>query len=133
MQFRHAAFVVRDVPATVACYQRAFGFSLRFMHPSQGYAELNTGETLLSFIGEAFLESDDLFGGMAIRQNRRELAPIASLMALVTQELEADWKRALEAGCTVIKSPEPKPWGQTVGYLRDLDGIIVESATPSPR
>jgi catechol 2,3-dioxygenase-like lactoylglutathione lyase family enzyme len=43
LHFRYSAFFVRDVPATVAFYDKAFGFKQRYMHPSSGYAELDTG------------------------------------------------------------------------------------------
>lgn len=48
LQFRAAAFFVQDVPATVHFYKSAFGLKLRYMHPSSGYAELETGPTLLA-------------------------------------------------------------------------------------
>jgi uncharacterized glyoxalase superfamily protein PhnB len=103
------------------------------MHPSQGYAELATGETLLAFVGEAFIETTSLFGGLTYTPSRTAAAPPAQIVALVTSDMEADWQRALAAGATVVKVPEPKPWGQTTGYLRDLNGVIVELCTRSPR
>jgi lactoylglutathione lyase len=39
----------------------------------------------------------------------------------------------MQAGATIVKEPEAKPWGQTAGYLRDINGIIVELCTQSPR
>jgi len=47
--------------------------------------------------------------------------------------VQADWERAISAGAAIAKEPEPKPWGQTVGYLRDCNGAIVELCTRSPR
>jgi catechol 2,3-dioxygenase-like lactoylglutathione lyase family enzyme len=38
LHFRYSAFFVSDVPATVAFYDKAFGFRLRYMHPSSGDA-----------------------------------------------------------------------------------------------
>ena len=34
-------------------------------------------------------------------------------------------QRAKEAGATIVAEPEAKPWGQTSGFLRDIDGNIV--------
>ena len=62
-----------------------------------------------------------------------ELDPVATQIALWSDEIESDWKRAVAAGAVIVKPLEPKPWGQTAGYLRDQDGIIVELCTPSPR
>jgi uncharacterized glyoxalase superfamily protein PhnB len=38
--------------------------------------------------------------------------------------------RAVEAGGTTYVEPIDKPWGQTVAYLRDPNGLLVEIATP---
>lgn len=133
VQFRYTGFFVRDVPATVRFYHDAFGLELRYMHPSSGYAELETGDTLLAFVGEDFLQDAALLGALGTRPNRPDVDPIAAQIAFVTRDLNADWARAVAAGATIVKKPEAKPWGQTVGYLRDPDGILVELCTPSPR
>lgn len=130
---RYMGFYVQDVPATVDFYRRAFGIALRYLHPSQGYAELATGETLLAFVSEEFLQAADLLGGIEVTSSRPGNRPIGAQIALVSHDLDRDWRRAIEAGAKVLKLPEPKPWGQTVGYLRDLNGVLVELCTPSPR
>ena len=133
MLFRYSGLFVPDVPATVTFYERAFGFGLRYIHPSNGYAELETGATLLAFVSEDFLRTADLLGGTPTRPNRPDLDPIAAQVAFVTDDLPRDWNRAVAAGAVVVKEPEPKPWGQTIGFVRDLNGFIVELGTVSPR
>ena len=133
LHFRYAGFFVRDVPTTVDFYAKAFGLALRYMHPTKGYAELETGDTLLAFVGEEFAQKAALLGETEIRTNRPDAQPIAAQTAFVTDDMESDWRRAVAAGAIVVKNPEPKPWGQIVGYLRDCDGVIVELCTPSPR
>ena len=133
LALRCTGFFVEDVPQTVSFYQAAFGLNLRYLHPSTGYAELETGETLLAFVSEGFIEDADLLGGSPIRTNRHDMAPIAAWIAFVTADMDGDWQRALTAGATVVKLPEAKPWGQVVGYLRDLNGVIDELCTKSPR
>lgn len=130
---RYTGFYVQDVPATVEFYRRAFGIEMRYLHPTQGYAELATGETILAFVAEEFLKTADLLGGIDVTCSRPGKMPIGAQIALVSQDFDRDWRRAVEAGATVLKLPEPKPWGQTVGYLRDLNGVLVELCTPSPR
>lgn len=129
----YTAFFVENVPQTVAFYQAAFGIPLKYMHPSQGYAELRTGATLLAFIGEAFTAEQRLLGDAKLRTNRATADPIAAQLAFVSSDIGRDWSRAVQAGAKVLKSPEPKPWGQTVGYLLDPNGIIVELCTPPTR
>ncbi len=59
--------------------------------------------------------------------------PIGAQIALVSHDLDRDWQRAVAAGAAVVKLPEAKPWGQVVGYLKDVNGVIVELCTPSLR
>jgi lactoylglutathione lyase len=133
LRFRYSGMFVADVAATVSFYEKAFGFRLRYLHPSRGYAELETGETLIAFVGDAFIEAAKLLGDLTYAPNRPGDVPCAFQLALVTDDMERDWARALEAGATILKAPEAKPWGQTTGYLRDCNGAIVELCTPSPR
>lgn len=34
-------------------------------------------------------------------------------------------QRAVQNGAVPVREPEDKEWGQKVGYVRDLDGIVV--------
>lgn len=34
-------------------------------------------------------------------------------------------QRAVENGAVEVSQPEDKEWGQKVGYVRDIDGIVV--------
>ena len=133
LNFRYTGFFVADVPATVSFYEKAFGFTLRYMHPSSGYAELETGDTLLCFVSDGFVAGAGLIGGMAYTPNRTADDPVAAQVAFVSDDIAADWARAVAAGATVVKLPEAKPWGQTAGYLRDCNGVLVELNTRSPR
>ncbi|MBO6896680.1 MAG: hypothetical protein JJ868_04820 [Shimia sp.] len=40
------------------------------------------------------------------------------------------FERALAAGCAPVSKPNEVPWGQTISYVRDLNGCLVEIATP---
>ena len=51
-------------------------------------------------------------------------------MAFVTDDVAAAHARAVAAGATEILSPEPKPWGQVVSYVRCPDGTLVELCSP---
>src|SRR5262245_48710378 len=77
LHFRCTALFVPDVPATVEFYL-AFGLALRYMHPSSGYAELDTGETLLAFVGESFIETTSLLGGLSYVPSRTDAPPPAA-------------------------------------------------------
>jgi lactoylglutathione lyase len=133
LEFRGAHVVVKDVPKTVKFYGRAFGLSLKYMHPTQGYAELASGAVLLAFISEEFIETTNLLGTLKYQKNRREHDAGGSQLVFVSTNIADDYTRALRAGAVMLKSPELKPWGQTVGYLRDINGYMVELCTPQTR
>lgn len=133
LQLGYTGIFVGDVAATVSFYVRAFGLNLRYLHPNGGYAEMETGATLLCFVGEGFIDSARLLGDRSLHANSRLAPASGAQIAFVSNNLSADWTRALQAGAEVVCPPEAKPWGQTVGYLSDLNGFIVEICTPSPR
>jgi uncharacterized glyoxalase superfamily protein PhnB len=56
--------------------------------------------------------------------------PAATEIALVDEDVAAAHARALEAGARELAPPKQKPWGQTVSYVRDPNGILVELCTP---
>lgn len=112
---------VRDVALTVSFYERAFGLSLRFMHESGKYAELETGSTALAFSDELDVP---LVGQFAL--NRSDQRPPGAEVALVVDDVPAAYARALSGGATPVLAPALKPWGQTVSYVRDLNGVLVE-------
>lgn len=49
MKFAYTIIYVPDVAASLEFFEKAFGFSRRFLHESGTYGELETGETTLSF------------------------------------------------------------------------------------
>jgi lactoylglutathione lyase len=118
---------VADVAASVEFYERAFGLSRRFVAEGGDYAELETGSTALAFAAH------ELAGRnvpIAYRATTRRRQPPAFEVALVTDDVPAAVTRAVEAGAALIAPPHEQPWGQTVAYVRDREGVLVELATP---
>jgi lactoylglutathione lyase len=126
MRFGFAIVYVPDVPATIAFWEQAFGLARRFVVEGGDYGELETGGTVLAFASEALAASH----GFAIRPNRAGEDPAGFEVALVTEDVQAAFDRAVAAGATPASDPEQKPWGQTVGYVRDPNGVLVELCTP---
>jgi uncharacterized glyoxalase superfamily protein PhnB len=116
---------VRDVEATVDFYEKAFGLKRRFVHES-GYAEMDTGETALAFASESVVADN----GNQFTPTRPGRKPPAIEIALVSDNPAASYKRAIAAGAAGIAEPTDKPWGQVVGYVRDLNGFLVEVCSP---
>ncbi len=122
MKLGYTILYVADVPATIAFYEKAFGLSRRFVHESNLYAELETGGTTLAFAGEPMATTN----GFAIRPNRLGDVAAGFEIAFVTDDPETAYRKAVGAGASAVKPPVKKPWGQVVGYVRDLNGCLVE-------
>ncbi|HSI51258.1 MAG TPA: VOC family protein [Ideonella sp.] len=126
MQFAYTILYVPDVPAAVDFYERAFGLARRFVHEGGQYAEMETGATALAFASEALSEAN----GLAIRPNTSRDIAAGIEICLATETPEQAYERAVAAGATPLKPVTQKPWGQRVGYVRDLNGCLVELCSP---
>ncbi|MEG0984674.1 VOC family protein [Algoriella sp.] len=51
-------------------------------------------------------------------------------IGFTTDNVEQTIVTAVDAGAIVVEKPKIKPWGQTVAYIRDLDGFLIELCTP---
>ncbi len=126
MRLGYVIIHVPDVPAALAFYERAFGFKRRFLAPGGEYGELQSGGTTLAFAAETLIAQYAL----GVRENRPNQAPAAVEIGLVTDDVAAAYAKAIAAGATAAKPPAEKPWGQTVAYVRDLNGFLVEICSP---
>jgi len=122
---------VNDVSASLAFYEKAFGLSRRFFNDDNGkaYGELETGAARLAFASLG-LAHEHLKQEVVVASLHK--APLGFEIALVTADVPALYARAVKAGATAVSEPATKPWGQTVAYLRDQDGHLVELCTPLP-
>ncbi len=56
--------------------------------------------------------------------------PLGVEIALVTDDVTFAHSNAIKSGAVELKSPESKPWGQEVSYVRCPSGILIELCTP---
>jgi lactoylglutathione lyase len=127
MRFGYTIVYVADVTQAIDFYERAFALTRRFVAEDGSYGELETGATTLA------LASYDLVGSVVpggVRRHDSSSEPAAVEIGFVTDDVAAAWDHALAAGATAVLRPVVKPWGQTVAYVRDLDGMLVEICTP---
>ena len=132
LRLGYTVYYVPDVRKTVDFYSKAFGLRMRYMHPSGEYAEMETGQTLLAFSGEALVKAS-LLGDLNYHRNRPDAAPIGAQPAFVVDDLAGAIAKAVAAGAVQITEPDAKPWGQTVAFIRDINGLLVELCTPPIR
>ena len=127
MKYGYTIIYVSSVEETLEFYQKAFGFNIKMIHESKTYGELDTGGTILAFasheLGEMNLRGKYLKGNI-------DDQPFGIELAFVTEDIHTAYEKAITQGAVSIKLPEEKPWGQVVGYLRAIDGSIIELCTP---
>src|SRR3954467_1776517 len=93
MRFGYTILYVRDVPASVEFYERAFGLERRLVHESGQYAEMETGATALAFAARDLAAEnlpDELRPGPPGDHPSYEVC-------LVTEDVGAGFKRAVDA------------------------------------
>lgn len=127
MRFAYAIVYVENVAATLAFYEAAFGFQRKFITPELDYGELHTGETTIAFAALPLGEENFKQG---FEPSSRWNKPLGVEFAFTTDQPGAAFQRALDAGATPLEPLTEKIWGQTVGYVRDINGFLIEICTP---
>jgi lactoylglutathione lyase len=118
---------VSDVEKSITFYESAFGFQRKFITPENDYGELSTGETTLSFTSKTLANSNLKNGFLESTLLNK---PFGIELGLVTENVETVIEKAITLGAILVEAPKQKPWGQTVAYIRDLDGFLIEVCTP---
>lgn len=118
---------VNDVSKSIEFYELSFGFERKFITPENDYGELLTGETTISFVSKDLANSNLKNGFIESSQLEK---PFGIELALVTDNVQEVIGKALTHGAIETEPPIQKPWGQTVGYIRDIDGFLLEICTP---
>ncbi|WP_019868218.1 VOC family protein [Methylovulum miyakonense] len=127
MKLGYTIIYVPNVTESLAFFEAAFGLSRRFLHETGNYGELETGATTLAFASHALGKINLPSGFVAANESSK---PLGFEIALVTATVVKAHANALAAGATEVKSPEQKPWGQVVSYVRCPDGTLVEICSP---
>lgn len=125
MKLGYTLFYVDNVEQTMNFYALAFGFEKGFVHENQ-YGEMITGETKIGFVNHQTASSH----GFEYEKAQLQSKPFAFEIGLITNDVDSAYKKALSAGATPVCTPKKKPWGQTVSYVRDCNGFLVEICSP---
>lgn len=126
VQFGYTILYVTDVEKSVSFYEKSFGFSRKFVTPDNDYGELETGQTTISFASKK-LASASLKNGFI--ESSLEQKPFAIELGFVTDNVAGLVDTAVHNGAILIEEPKEKPWGQTVAYIRDPEGFLLEICT----
>ncbi len=128
MKLAYMILYVQDVEEAAKFYERAFGLARGFADPNGDYLALKSGETILSFAREEFVKGN----GVRFSPVRADASPPGIEIGFIVDDVDAAYRRALDAGAMPWFEPKPQSWGQVVSYVRDPNGFLVEIASPPP-
>lgn len=127
IKFGYSIVYVANVPQILDFYDRAFGFKTKFLHSEHDYGELDTGNTIIGFANHQLGKMNLPDGYLPTDVNT---LPFGMELVLVTNDVIQAFEKALTEGAIAIQPPSVKPWGQTVAYLRDPEGTLIELCNP---
>lgn len=125
VKFGYTILYVEDVERALRFYESAFGLTIKFMTEEKDYGELETGGTTLAFANYSVAK----FNGVNL-QKLEGVDPFSFEIVLVANQIDEVFAKAIEGGGVSVATPSQKPWGQTVGYLKDINGYLIELCTP---
>jgi len=115
---------VDDVSETLDFYENAFSLEKAMLHESKEYGELCTGSTTLSFSSIKLMKE---LGKNAAKPNTHTHS---FEIAFETDDVKTALSKALQAGALLVQEAKDMPWGQTVAYVTDNNGFLIEICTP---
>lgn len=127
MTYAYTILYVHDVQRAMTFYQKTFALQEKFCSPERDYGELLTGGVTLAF-ARFELAASNLSRGFTRADS--SAAPFGIEIGFESDDVDGTVRKALAAGATLYEKAQPKPWGQTVAYVRDLDGFLVEIGSP---
>ena len=124
LKFGYTIVYVENVPSILEFYGRAFGFATKFLHEAgNDYGELDTGTTIIGFANHQLGKMNLPDGYQTVNPNHQ---PLGMELVFVTDDVEQAFQKAIAEGAIALQPPIVKPWGQTVAYLRDIEGTLIE-------
>jgi len=124
MQFAYMIQYVKDVAQTIDFYENAFGLKRKMIHESGDYGEMDTGTTTLAFAAKALMQQIGKNPSLPVSGNPSHET------AFTTDDVPAALEVAISAGAQKVQDPTEMPWGQTIAYVNDINGFLVEICTP---
>ena len=112
----------RDVANKMAFYEHAFGMQKGQLADKAVYGEMLGGDVKLQFVQEDFARHyvQDFV------PNRLERPAPGIEIGFIFDDVAAAYHRAIDRGCTSFAAPEKRPWGPTIAFVRDDEGVLVE-------
>jgi len=124
LKFKYTILYVNDVVETFNFYEKAFGLTRKMQHESGEYGELDTGSTILAFSSHKLMKE--------LEKNPAKPNPKTPTfeIAFETDDVKTALSNALKAGAILVQDAADMPWGQTIAYVTENNGFLVEICTP---
>lgn len=127
IKYAYTILYVEDVKKTMTFFQDTFNFKQKLLTPENDYGEISSGETTLAF-ASLELGNSNFDNGFLI--SNADKKPFGVELAFTTSDVEKLVEKAIKNGATQLAETVLKPWGQTVSYVRDINGFIIEICSP---
>ncbi|SFC68036.1 VOC family protein [Pseudoalteromonas denitrificans] len=122
MEFANTIIYVDDVEETLDFYYQAFGLRTIEDDESGQYGELDTGNVKLAFSAHPFAQSH--FKQSYIRSQPKQPA-LGFEIRFYCDNVTQSYDKAVAAGAEPFCSPAEKTGGQTVAYVRSIEGTLI--------
>jgi len=130
MKLGFVIIYVNDVKKVLHFYEKAFGLEIRMEHEDNGvilYGEMETEGAILGFASHE-MGQFNLNG--KYKSITPENDPVGQGIVFVNEDVNSVYISAVKAGAISISEPTEKPWGQTVAYIRSIEGTLIEICSP---
>ena len=108
----------------IGIFNTAFDLKTAFLHESQDYGELDTGQTKLA------VSSIKLMQQLGKSPASQPVKKPAFEIAFETGDVAAALEKACNAGAELVQGVAKMSWGQTTAYVRLAEGVLIEICTP---
>ena len=121
MKFASPCLFVDNVEQTIEFYKKAFKAKEKFFDPEFGFCMLLIDESEIGIASHAAGERM-----MSGRYPFSETKPIHGVeLAFYSEDVDADYRTAVDAGAPTLAAPHDTPWGQRVAYVASIEGTII--------
>jgi len=128
LRYGSTVLFVDDVRSVIEFWIRAFGAEQRFYDAGYDFGEIAVGGAL---VGIASHRSGELMMPGGYRRPPGA-SPAGVELAFYADDVDAAYARAVGAGAASLAAPRRMEWGQTVAYVRSVEGTVVGLCTQLP-